>query len=92
MALEEIPFRIHNGSMNVTLKEFPDDLHATLKEIAQKHGRSLNREIIHTLERAIQPQLTDETTLLQRIKANREQTSAFLNQDFLAEAISEGRS
>jgi len=78
--------------MNVTLKEFPDDLHATLKKIAQNRGRSLNRQIIYTLETAVRPCLTDEVTLLQRISANRGQTAAFLNQDFLKEAISEGRS
>lgn len=78
--------------MDVTLKEFPDDLHATLKKIAQNRGRSLNRQIICTLETAVQPRLTDEVPLLQRISANRGQTAAFLNQDFLEGAVSEGLS
>ena len=78
--------------MNVTLKEFPDDLHARLKQIASRRGRSLNRQIIHTLETAIKPSLIDETVLLQRIKANREQIGGSLDQEFLEAAISEGRS
>ena len=35
--------------MNVTLKEFPDHLHAKLKIIAESSGRSLNRQIIYLL-------------------------------------------
>ena len=78
--------------MNVTLKDFPDDLHSTLKEVAERSGRSLSRQIIYTLEGAVRPRRTDEDTLLQRIKANRQQSSQHIDQRFLEEAINEGRS
>lgn len=35
----------------LTLKRIPDDLHARLKESAQKNRRSLNSEVLARLER-----------------------------------------
>jgi F420-0:gamma-glutamyl ligase-like protein len=37
--------------LNLTLKNIPKDLHAQLKESAQKNRRSLNSEILARLER-----------------------------------------
>lgn len=78
--------------MNVTLKDFPNDLHSTLKGIAERSGRSLNRQIIYTLEASVRPRRTDEATLLQRIKAHRAKSDLHIDQNFLKEAINEGRS
>lgn len=86
-----IPFRMHIGSVNVTLKDFPDDLHSTLKMVAERNGRSLNRQIIHTLEGAVRPRRANEDTLMQRIKENRQQSNLHIDQHFLKEAIKEGR-
>ncbi|MEL6614587.1 MAG: Arc family DNA-binding protein [Bacteroidota bacterium] len=38
----------------LTLKNVPDDLHRRLKERAARNHRSLNREVIHALERAVE--------------------------------------
>ena len=62
-----------------------------MKEVAERSGRSLNRQIIYALEGAVRPRRADEATLLQRIKANRQQSSLNIDQRFLEDAINEGR-
>jgi hypothetical protein len=36
--------------MNITLKNVPVKVHKALKKLAKEQGRSLNAQIIHTLE------------------------------------------
>ena len=36
--------------MNITLKNVPDKIYRTVKRAAKEQGRSLNAQIIHTLE------------------------------------------
>ena len=86
------PFENHFGSMNVTLEEFPPDLHSRLKNMAEDNGRSLNRQIIHLLDMAASPRVADDAALLHRIKLNRQRSNAAIGQVFLTEAIQEGRS
>lgn len=78
--------------MNVTLKEFPPNLHSRLKKIAENNGRSLNRQIIHLLDMAVSPKVADDTALLHRIKLNRQKSNAAIDQAFLTKAIQEDRS
>lgn len=78
--------------MNITLKEFPSDLHYRLKNMAENDGRSLNRQIIHLLDVAVSPKVTDDAALLHRIKLNRQRSHATIDQATLAKAIQEGRS
>jgi len=78
--------------MNVTIKEFPPDLHARLKAAAEENGRSLTRQIVHLLETAGAPKRTDDSLLLQRIKKNRREMTGRIDQDFLNAAIDDGRS
>jgi len=37
--------------MDITLKNVPDKVYRALKRAAKEQGRSLNAQIIHTLER-----------------------------------------
>ena len=41
---------------NITLKNIPRDLHRTLKNRAKAHHRSLNKEVIATLQNATEKQ------------------------------------
>lgn len=38
----------------ITVKDIPDDLYEKLKKAAAAHHRSINREIIHYIEHALQ--------------------------------------
>lgn len=78
---------------NLTLKNVPDDLYLELKKRAEEHRRSLNSEIIYTLEQMVrEPRAGYERPTLAEIRALRERINAPpLTDEFLDEAINEGR-
>lgn len=49
---------------SITIRDLPDRLHARLRERAARHRRSLNAEIVHTLDQATAPSAEDLETLL----------------------------
>ena len=54
----------------ITLKNVPDELHRRLKERAERHHRSLNREAIRCLEAAVAGDEPEERSeLLKRLDA-----------------------
>lgn len=54
--------------LNLTLKNVPRDLHAQLKESAERNRRSLNSEIIARLESANLAPTMDAATLEKSLK------------------------
>ena len=52
----------------LTLKKIPDELHARLKESAEKNRRSLNSEILARLERDIAAPKVDRAKLARELK------------------------
>ena len=82
---------MHFGTMNVTLKEFPPELHSRLKLLAEGNGRSLNRQIIYLLDAVTAPQKVDDVDLLHRIKTNRQKIGATVDHASLKAAIMDGR-
>lgn len=77
--------------MNITLKDVPKELHENLKVTADRTGRSLNKLILITLERALSPQKVDRAKLLRRVRARRDRMKSILTDDMLSESIKEGR-
>lgn len=55
--------------LNLTLKNIPKDLHAQLKDSAEKNRRSLNSEILARLERDVSAPKADRKKLLRELKA-----------------------
>ena len=53
----------------LTLKNIPDELHAKLKESAERNRRSLNSEILTRLESAFAAPLVDVLEHARRLKA-----------------------
>jgi plasmid stability protein len=53
----------------LTLKNIPDELHALLKESAEKNRRSLNSEILIRLESAFTAPVVDTRDLARELKA-----------------------
>jgi hypothetical protein len=53
----------------ITLKNIPDELHARLKESAEKNRRSLNSEILIRLESAFTAPLVDAREEARKLKA-----------------------
>ena len=78
--------------MNLTIKELPNDIHALLKQRAEETGRSLNKFVIHTLTKSLQPTPIDRSALLAEIRDVREASSQRLGSPEEVEAaIESGR-
>lgn len=77
--------------MNITVKDVPPELHQRLRERAEESGRSLNKQILFTLEQSIRPKRVDLATLLTRIRRRRSEMTVWLEDESLQTAIEEGR-
>lgn len=64
----------------ITLKEVPPAIHRAYKTLARTNGRSLNREIIRTLETALHAVPSDAASIGERAKTVRESLSVYLTQ------------
>jgi hypothetical protein len=49
---------------SITVKDIPDDLYAALKAAAVANRRSINREIIHSIELAVRSRPANAETLV----------------------------
>jgi plasmid stability protein len=77
----------------ITIRNVPDDLHERLKERAAQNRRSLNAEILQSLEQAVQIVREDPAAYLDRIRFVREKTKKLrLTDALLREAREQGRS
>ncbi len=77
---------------NLTLKNIPEELYLRLKESAARHRRSLNSEILASLEKTFRSTSVDPEELLARIDAlHRRIDLPPLTDEFLKRAKSEGR-
>lgn len=77
---------------SLTVKNIPDDVYQRLKENAKRHRRSLNNEVIVSLERAVRARPVETEKVLARIdKLRKSVRIPPLTEDFLAEAKRTGR-
>ncbi len=77
--------------MNITLKEIPENLHHKLRQRAQTHGRSLNKEVITILETMINPVRKSPEDLLKQISDRRDRMPHIVRDEELKSIIEEGR-
>lgn len=75
----------------ITLKNIPDDLYQKIKHKAQQHRRSINNEIIFCLEQTLKAQPVAVDALLEKARAVREKTEAYLTEDDLKKLKESGR-
>ena len=76
---------------SITLKNIPNEIHQSLKELAKLHHRSLNNEIICCLEKYAFCSNVDTSEVLERAKFNRSRISHTFTGKDIAPAINEGR-
>ena len=76
---------------SITLKNVPPEIHATLKSRAKAHGRSLNKEIIASLEGIIHSGRVNADAIINHARKVRETTEVYLTQDNLTEFKNAGR-
>ena len=77
--------------MNITIKDVPKKLHVVLKERAESHGRSLNKEVLAILEGTLNPSKTSPVDLLTRIEKRRNRLPYIVRDGDLQTIIKEGR-
>ena len=77
--------------MNITLKDVPPELHERIKEAAANSGRSLNRQIIFTLEASLGSRKTSKEELVLRIQQRRGRLGGFVDSADVTEGIQGGR-
>ncbi len=75
----------------ITLKSIPADLHQRLKERAARHHRSLNSEIIASLEAAVRSEPVDARAFIARIRSLRPPGHRRLTQEDFDAFKNEGR-
>ena len=75
----------------ITIKNIPPAVHRTLKSRAQAHGRSLNREIITTLESVIHGSPIDAAGVGHHARAVRETMGVYLTDKDLLRLKTAGR-
>jgi hypothetical protein len=85
------PKRFHYETMNITIKDLPPEVHARLRTAAKRSGRSLNKQIVTTLEHAVSPVVADRTQLLQRVRQRREGMALWLQDADIEQARLGGR-
>ena len=53
---------------SITIRDLPSGLHARLRERAAQNRRSLNAEIVHTLDRATAPHPVDPLATIEALR------------------------
>ena len=75
----------------ITLKDIPQEVHAALKLRARQNGRSLNREALACLERAVLPARFDVQAMLADLRQHRASLPGRLSDRLLRAAKAMGR-
>jgi antitoxin FitA len=79
-------------AMTITVKNIPPGLYRNLKDSAERHRRSINREIISMIEEKLAPQVMNPGTRLAAARALRERTRKdSLTETLIRRAKTEGR-
>jgi antitoxin FitA len=76
---------------SITLKDIPPEIHASLKQRAKQHGRSLNKEALACLEMIVAPARVNIDALLLDIRNHRASLPGKLNDQLIQMATAEGR-
>ena len=73
--------------VTLTVKNIPDGLHGRLRRRAKAHGRSLNKEIIASLERVTSPRRLEIPEYLSRVERVQEKIDFEVTIDEIQQGI-----
>lgn len=79
------------ATMNYTLKNIPDEIYEKIKLQAERHRRSVNSEIINILFLATNRRKRSAEEIVARADELRARTKGIITDEFIDEAIKEGR-
>ena len=77
---------------NITRKNISEEIYAALKKAADKHHRSINKEVIHIIENAALNTAPDSEMMIEKIRITRKKTeSVMLTNEIIQQAKETGR-
>lgn len=74
-----------------TIKQIPEELYSLLRRQAHANKRSVNKEIIECLIKALNPEQMDSEEILKRAQALRESIPEQISHGDIRRAMHEGR-
>ena len=91
--LDSVLIRFHIGTIVITLtvKGIPEELHQRLRESAEAHGRSLNKEIIASLAQVVCSKRVQIPDYLSRVARVQSQIDFEVSLDEIQQAIDANR-
>jgi len=76
---------------NITIRDIPDDIYERIKRRAALHHRSINSELIVSLERSVKAHRRDPSQIINKAKKLKKQAKGSLSIDEIQSAIDQGR-
>jgi len=76
---------------SITIKNIPEQLYKKIKEKAEAQRRSINSEIIYSLEQSVNADRVSEDEILYEARKFRKNIPKILSNDEISAAIKEGR-
>ena len=76
---------------SITVKNIPDEVYEKIKERAESNRRSINSEIVFSLEKSVQADRVSEEEVLYQVRNFRTSISKGITENEINSAIKEGR-
>ena len=76
---------------NITIRDIPDDIYQKLKRQAELHHRSINSEVIVTLEKMVKSHRHDASQIIDRANTLKSKAKGSLSMSQIEDAIDQGR-
>lgn len=77
---------------NITIKGIPDEVYQKLKLQAERHHRSVNSEVIMTLQKVLMSREYDPEAMIDRARKFKKRAQGSVSIDEIQQAIDQGRS
>ncbi len=78
-------------SINITIRDIPDDIYEKVREQAKVHHRSINSEIIACLESSVKSKNISTEDILNEARKMRKKAKGSLSTQEIIDAINRGR-
>lgn len=75
----------------ITVKNIPDDIHKSLKNVAKLNHRSLNNEIIYCLEKHLKISKIDPVSIARKAQITRSKIKHHFTDSEIQDAKNEGK-
>ncbi len=78
-------------SVNITIRDIPDEVYEKIKQQAELHHRSVNSEVIYILKQMVRSHRVDPQEIIARAKKLKKNAKGSLSIEEIQQAIDQGR-